>query len=263
MRLLTEKIGRGAADAVEDLGYAAALLVESLGWLIFGGLLQQRVRLYSIVEAMYEVGVRAVPVVALLAFANGAMIALQGIFTLRDFGAEAQIIPGIALSVTREFGALIVGVVVAGRSGSAIAARIGTMQISQEIDALRVMGISPVRYLVAPVLIAMLLVMPLLTVLSNLMAILGGAAVVVMELNMHMSAYLDRAISAVTLADVLQGLAKSLVFASLIAVISSLNGFRVRGGSDELGIATTRSVVVCIGSVVIADMIFTFFLSRG
>ena len=192
----------------------------------------------------------------------GAMMAMEGIYTLREFGAESRVVAGIAISVVREFGVLIAGIVVAARSGSAIAARIGTMQIAQEIDALRVMGISPVRYLVAPILVAMLIMMPLLTVLSNSLAILGGGAISVMELHISPDAYLGRALAAVGIQDLVQGLSKSLVFGVLVTLVATSNGFNAAGGAEGLGRATTRSVVLSISAIVVADMIFTFFLSR-
>jgi len=261
VRGLVERIGRQFVNGVSDFGFAAALLAESLFWIIFGGWMEQRVRLQAVTEEMMNIGVRAIPVLAILAFANGAMMAMQGISTLRDFGAELQVIPGIAMSVTREFGVLIAGIVVAGRSGSAIAARIGTMQMAQEIDALRVMGVAPVRYLVAPILLAMLIMMPALTVLSCGMAILGGGVFSVFELHISMTTYFERILSVLSPGDLIQGLTKSLVFGVLIALVATSNGFSASGGAEGLGRATTRSVVLCIAAIVVADMIFTFFLS--
>lgn len=260
VRRQIEALGRHCATGVEDVGHCAALLAESTFWILLGRWYKQRVRPIAVIQEMMSIGVRAIPVLTILALANGAMMAMQGIYTLRDFGGESQVISGIALSVTREFGVLIAGIVVAARSGSAIAARIGTMQMAQEIDALRVMGISPVRYLVAPILIAMLIMMPLLTVLSNTMAILGGGAFSVMELHISMGTYLERVLAVLAPSDLLQGLGKSLVFGVLVALLASSNGFSASGGAEGLGRATTRSVVLCIGAIVVADMIFTFFL---
>ena len=262
LRRVTEAVGRRFVAGVEDFGYGAALLAESLVWIVLGRWLNQRVRSHAVVEEMMSIGVRAIPVVAVLAFANGAMMAMQGIYTLREFGAESRVVVGIAISVVREFGVLIAGIVVAARSGSAIAARIGSMQISQEIDALRVMGISPVRYLVAPILVAMLIMMPLLTVLSNTLAILGGGAFSVMELHISPDTYLERALAALAIQDLVQSLVKSLVFGVLVTVVATSNGFSAAGGAEGLGRATTRSVVLSISAIVVADMIFTFFLSR-
>ena len=259
-RRASERVGRQFVTGVEDFGYAAALLVESLFWVFFGRWWQQPVRLRSMVKEMMEIGVLAIPVLAILAFANGAMMAMQGIYTLRDFGAESQVINGSATSVTREFGVLIAGIVVAGRSGSAIAARIGTMQMAQEIDALRVMGVAPVRYLVSPILVAMLVMLPAMAILSDLMAILGGGVITMLELNISLGTYFERVLSVLEPTDVWQGLSKSVVFGVLITLVATANGFNARGGAEGLGRATTRSVVLCISAIVVADMIFTFFL---
>ena len=143
-----EKIGRSAVVAIEEIGNAGALVVESVYWLVMGRRLRQPVRLPSIFAQMMEIGIHAIPIIALMAATIGVMLAIQGIHTLRIFGAETRVTIGIALSMTREFAPLITGILVAGRSGSALAARIGTMKINQEIDALYVMGINPVRFLV-------------------------------------------------------------------------------------------------------------------
>jgi phospholipid/cholesterol/gamma-HCH transport system permease protein len=259
-RSLTERVGREFVVGVEDFGHGALLLAESLFWILLGRWWQQPVRLRSIVSEMMEIGVMAIPVLSILAFANGAMMAMQGIYTLREFGAESQVITGIATSVTREFGVLIAAIVVAGRSGSAIAARIGTMQMAQEIDALRVMGVAPVRYLVSPILVALVVMMPTLTILSNLMAILGGGVVSVMELHISLGTYFERILSILETGELWQGLSKSLVFGVLITLVATGNGFNATGGAEGLGRATTRSVVLCISAIVVADMIFTFFL---
>ncbi len=259
-RRMSERIGHTFVSGVEDFGYGAVLLGESLYWIFFGYWLNQRVRLQAVFSEMMNIGVRATPVLSILALANGAMMTMQGIYTMQDFGAESQIVNVVATSVTREFGVLIAGIIVAGRSGSAIAARIGTMQMAQEIDALRVMGIAPVRYLVAPILIAMLVMMPILTVLADCMAILGGGVLAVAELHISMEAYFDRVLVVLEPIDIWQGLIKSLVFGVLITLVATSNGFSAAGGAEGLGKATTRSVVLCIGSIVVADMIFTFFL---
>lgn len=262
VRAFTENLGRRVAGGVEEFGYGAALLAESLFWIAVGRLRQQPVRSAAVAAEMMRVGVTALPVVTILAFANGVMMALQGIYTLRDFGAESQVIPGLAMSITREFGALIVGIVVAGRSGSAIAARIGAMQMSQEIDALRVLGVNPVRYLVAPILLAMVVMMPALTVLADVVALLGGGLLCSVQMHMSLAAFTELTLAALAVTDVSQGLIKSAVFAVLITLVSCSNGFATSGGSEALGARTTRSVVLCIAAIVIADMIFTFFLSR-
>lgn len=207
-------------------------------------------------------GAYAVPIVSLLCFSIGVMTAIQGIETLKTFGAESQVIVGIALGITREFSPLIVGIIVAGRSGSAIAARLGSMHETQEIDALRVIGISPVRYLAAPMLVAMLVSVPALTILGDLMGLMGGGIYTSLELNISMNVYMQRSLDVLSVDDIRQGLIKSLVFAIIIVLVGLSNGFQVRGGAEGVGRATTRSVVMAISCIVFADMIFTFFLNR-
>jgi phospholipid/cholesterol/gamma-HCH transport system permease protein len=259
-RSFGERVGRRFHAGTADFGYAVVLFAESLFWILLGRWREQPVRLNAVVREMMAVGVSAIPVVGLLAFANGAMMAMQGIYTLREFGAESQVIAGLTTSVTREFGVLIAGIVVAGRSGATIAARIGSMQMHQEIDALCVMGVAPVRYLVAPILIALLVMMPTLTVFSNLMAILGGGLVTVFELHTSFGGYIDRVLNVLEPVDLWQGLSKSLVFGVLVTVVAAGNGFGAAGGAEGLGRATTRSVVLSISAIVVADMVFTFLL---
>jgi len=262
LRLFVEGVGRRAVQAVRETGYLAALLAEALYWLAVGRWRRQPVRQAAIFKEAVGVGVDAIPIVGLASFATGMMLAIQGIHTLRTFGAEDQVVLGIALSVTREFAPLITGIFVAGRSGSAIAARIGTMQISQEIDALAVIGINPVRYLVSPILAAMLLTLPALTVLSDLLALFGGALYCAGELSLPMNVFFSRTFEALTAADVIQGVCKSLVFAVVITLIGAGNGFNVSAGAEGVGRATTRAVVLgCIG-IILADMVFTFLASR-
>ncbi len=168
-----ESLGRRTISGIKEFGYAAALLFESLYWLLLGRRWRQPVRLGSVVAEMMQIGILALPIVTVLSMTIGIMLAIQGIHTLRLFGAESRVTLGIALSITREFAPLITGILVAGRSGSALAARLGTMNINQEIDALRVMGINPVRFLVAPPLIAMMVMVPLLTFWSDFIGLLG------------------------------------------------------------------------------------------
>jgi len=255
-------VGQRSLQSVREVGYHFALLVEGFYWLIFGRWRRQPVRLAAIFKEAVGVGVEAIPIVALASFAIGMMLAIQGIYSLRTFGAEGQVVLGIAMSVTREFAPLITGIFVAGRSGSAIAARIGIMQISQEIDALRVIGINPVRYLVAPLLAAMLLTMPALTILSDLVALFGGALYCAGELSLPIGIFFQRTFEILVAQDVLHGVLKSLIFAVIVTLIGAANGFNVSAGAEGVGRATTRSVVLgCIG-IILADMVFTFLTSR-
>lgn len=262
MKKITNQIGHYSIAAIEELGYVFMLLVESVQWILLGKLQHQPVRLRHIFAEAMRIGVQAVPIVAILCYSVGTMLAIQGLESLKPYGAQSQVVTGVALSVTREFSSLIIAILVAGRSGSAITARIGSMQESQEIDALRVIGINPIRYLAAPILVAMMIMMPALTILGDLFGLLGSAVYTSIELQMSITAYFERSFDILKAYDVFQGLIKSEVFAVIIVLVGVSNGFQVKGGAEGVGKATTRSVVLAISFIVIADMIFTFFLTR-
>ncbi|MHC8510406.1 MAG: MlaE family ABC transporter permease [Rhodospirillales bacterium] len=257
-----EGLGRKTAAAAEEAGFAAAVAGECAYWLVAGPRRGQPVRLGSVAAQMVEIGVRAVPIVALMSATIGVMLAIQGIHTLKIFGAESQVAIGLAFSMVREFGPLITGILVAGRSGAALAARIGTMKINQEIDALNVMGVNPVRYLVAPALIGMLVALPCLTFFSMVIGLAGGGFYINAELSISFAAYAERVMTVLRLEDLTHGLGKSALFAALIAVIGVVNGAGVTGGAEGVGKVTTRAVVQSICAIVITDMIFAFVATR-
>lgn len=256
-----ELVGRSVVKLVEEAGYYFALLVESLFWIVAGPFFKTPVRVSSVFSQMMTMGIAACPIVFVLSFSIGVMLAIQMIYNLKTFGAESQVVVGVALSVTREFGPLITGILIAGRTGSSLAAKIGTMQVNQEIDALRVMGINPIRYLVAPALLAMLIMVPVLTFFADLAGLLGGAVYTGVEIGLSFDAYVDRTITVLAVGDVMQGLFKSVIFALIITLVGVSNGFTVTGGAEGVGKATTRSVVLSISYIVIADMIFTYFMN--
>jgi len=260
--IFVDNIGRKTILFVEEFGYIFFTLYESIYWLILGSKKDQTVKFSAIIQEMRTIGVNAIPIISILTLAIGIMLAIQGIETLKTFGAESQVIIGIALSITREFSPLIICILVAGRSGSAITAKIGAMKESQEIDALRVMGINPVRYLVSPIVIAMIICVPCLVILGDLMGLLGGGIYTSFELNITLHTYMTRTLELLSVDDIRQGLIKGFVFGILIALISCINGFMVTGGAEGVGRATTRSVVLSISAIVITDMIFTFLLNR-
>jgi phospholipid/cholesterol/gamma-HCH transport system permease protein len=255
-------LGRGTVNAVAGIGYAGMLLIESVWFMAVGWRRGQPVRIHAILAEMRRVGVDALPIVAMLALTIGIMLGIQFISALGEFGAQSQVVIAVAKSVTREFGALITAILVAGRSGSALAARIGSMTVSQEVDALAVIGIEPVRYLVAPALLAMLVMMPVLTIFADAVAVVGAAFYSAPFLNVTPTAYLMQTFALLNPGDLYQGLAKSVVFALLITLIGCSTGFGVSGGAEGVGRATTRSVVLSICYIIVADMIFSYFLNR-
>jgi len=257
-----EIIGRRAVRGLDEIGYATGLLAESLLWIVIGRGRRQPVRLSSVFVQMMEIGVEALPIATLLSATIGVMLAIQGLYSLGLFGAESYAYIGIALSVTREFSPLIIGILIAGRSGSALAARLSTMTINQEIDALRVIGINPVRFLVTPALLGMLVMVPCLTMWSNLVGIASAGIYVSGALEVSFQAFVMQVIDVLRVDDLMHGLGKSVLFATLIAIIGVVNGSLVTGGAEGVGRATTRSVVHSISAIVITDMVFAFLVTR-
>ena len=257
-----ESVGKSAVGFVEAVGNGGALVVESFFWLIFGVRERQPVRLASIIDQMMEIGIRAIPIIFMLTATIGIMLAIQGIHTLRIFGAESRVTVGIAFSVVREFAPLITGILVAGRSGSALAARIGTMKINQEIDALKVMGINPTRFLVVPALVGMLIMVPALTLFGIFTGLAAAGLYVNADLGISLAAYMHDTIDILSVDDLGHGLGKSVIFAVLIAVIGVVNGAGVQGGAEGVGKATTRSVVQSISAIIVTDMLFAFVATR-
>jgi len=257
-----ERVGRATVAGVEEIGNGGAMVAESFFWIVFGARRKQPVRVGAVFAQMMEIGIQAIPIIGLLAATIGIMLAIQGIHTLRIFGAETRVTIGIAFSVVREFSPLITGILVAGRSGSSLAARIGTMKINQEIDALKVMGINPTRFLVVPALLAMLVMVPALTVFSDAIGLLAAGAYVKADLGISLAAYFDEVRNILSVDDLWHGLGKSAIFAVLIAVIGVVNGASVVGGAEGVGKATTRSVVQSISAIIVTDMIFAFVVTR-
>jgi len=257
-----EGIGHVTTKWVDSLGFGTALLYQSAFWLCCGGRRKQQVRLGAIVSQMMEVGIRALPIISLVSITIGLMLAIQGIDALKDFGAEHQVTYGVALSVVREFAPLITGILIAGRSGSAFAARLSTMMINNEVDALRVMGINPVRFLVVPSLVAMMIMVPALTLWADLVALLGAGLYISTDLGISMGTYIAQTIAYLGTDDVLHGLGKSFVFGVLITLVGVINGSSVTGGAEGVGHVTTRAVVHSILSLILADLLIVFLLTR-
>jgi len=212
------------------------------------------------VLAMLKTGVDALPIVGLISFLLGLIIAFMSSVQLRQFGADIYVASLVSLAMTRELGPIMTAIIVAGRSGSAFAAEIGTMRISEEIDALFTMGFDPTRFLAIPKIVASIVVVPLLTLFSDAFAILGGMVVGVLMLDLTASAYIAQTAVTLTPFDVFLGVLKSAVFAFLISWISCFRGFRVRGGAAGVGTATTSAVVSSIFLIILTDALFSVIL---
>ena len=207
-------------------------------------------------------GPGALPIVALVNFLVGIILAFVGITQLRRFGAEYYVADIVGIAVARDMAALITAVVLAGRSGAAYAAQIATMKVTQEVDALRTLGISPVEFLVVPRLVALTLMMPFLTLFADLMGVLGGAAVGTTMMNQALAAYLRQTSQSVTTGDIAGGLFKSAVYGALIALTGTARGLEAERSSERVGEAATKAVVTGVVAIIVACGIFqyVFFL---
>lgn len=206
-------------------------------------------------------GFEALPIIGLTSFLLGIVVAYQGADQLRHYGASIFVVDLVGFSMLREFAPLITAIIVAGRSGSAYAAQIGTMAVTEEIDALHTLGIEPIDQLVLPKMAALLLALPLLTVFADLTGVGGGMLMARMQLGISYPEFLNRFDLAIKLASFLVGVGKALVFAAIIVVIGCFQGFRTHGGADSVGRQTTRSVVQAIFLVIVADALFSVVFS--
>lgn len=263
MRSPAQTVGRAMIRGVEEIGFAGTLFGESLYWTLFGRTRGQPVRLHAILVQMTQIGVDALPIATMLSATIGMMLAMQSLYTLGLFGAESFAMVGIGLAVTREFAPLVIGILIAGRSGSALAARLSTMLINQEVDALRVIGISPVRFLVAPALLAMVVVVPCLAMWANIVALTAAGLIVAPALDLSIAAYFGKLLAVLSVHDLWHGLIKSAIFAVLVAVIASVNGALAHGGAEGVGRMTTRAVVQSIAAIIVTDMIFAYLATVG
>jgi phospholipid/cholesterol/gamma-HCH transport system permease protein len=214
-------------------------------------------RLLRAIHQAMSVGVEALPIVSLISFFVGMILALQGAYELRKFGAIDLVASAVAISMTRELGPLMTAIVVIGRSGSAFAAQIGTMKVNEEIDALETMALEPVPFLVAPKFLAMLIMMPCLTMWSDFTGVLGGALFGVSTAGFTFGTYMRATLDALVLHDIITGLVKSLMFGVVITAVGCREGFATGLGSEEIGRSTTGAVVKSIFLVIAVDLIFT------
>lgn len=257
-----ESIGRHSSEQLSELVSLLGFLGE-MSHTVWRSLRQpKRIRVALIIREIESAGVNALPIVGLLAFLLGIVIAYQGGIVLRDYGANIYVADIVGLSTVRELAPLITAIIVGGRTGSAYTAQIGTMKVTEEIDALRSIGISPMELLVLPKLLALAIALPLLTVFADLMGLAGGLVMSQSMLNLTASTYLDRLADALTLDSFLSGVGKAPVFAAIIATVGCFQGFRVFGGAASVGKQTTTSVVQAIFLVLVVDALFSVAFSK-
>ncbi len=258
---LAERVGRGAfaalaksRDLLSFFGLTIIVALRSLAapW---------RIRFIALFSHMEQVGLNALPIVGLLAFLIGVVIAFQGADQLRQFGAEIFTVNLVGVSILRELGIIITSIVVAGRSGSAFTAQIGTMKVNQEVDAMVTLGLDPIEVLVLPRLFALMITLPLLAIFADFMGLLGGAVMTMVVLDISPSQFVNQLHEAVDLTTFVIGVAKAPVFAFLIALVGCFEGLQVEGSADSVGRHTTMAVVESIFLVITVDAMFSVMFS--
>jgi phospholipid/cholesterol/gamma-HCH transport system permease protein len=255
------RLGRQSAVAWEEAAALLAFLGESSVTLIHGIRHPARLRWRPVIYNVRIAGFDAMPMVGLLAFMLGVVVAYQGAGQLRQYGANIFVADLVGLSILREFAPLITAIIIAGRSGSAYAAQIGTMAVTEEIDAMRTLGIAPLEILVLPKFAALAVALPLLTVCADFLGVAGGMVMAKAQLGVGYVEFLDRFVKAVSATDYLIGIGKAPVFAGIIAVVGCFQGFRTKGSADSVGRQTTRAVVQTIFLVILADGLFSVAFS--
>lgn len=221
----------------------------------------RRIRWNALTHQLEHVGYRALPIVGLLSFLIGMVLVQQGAYQLKQFGAEIFVVDLVSIATLRELGVLICAILVAGRSGSAFAAQIGSMKLQEELDAMHCMGLDPIDVLVLPRTIALIVVMPLLGFYASMMGLLGGALFTYLQLGIPISIFLERMQETVTMNTFMVGMIKAPIFGLVIAVVGCFEGMQVEGGAQSVGERTTMAVVVSIFMVIVLDAFLAIFFT--
>jgi phospholipid/cholesterol/gamma-HCH transport system permease protein len=251
------QVGATFLNTIAYLGALGILAGRAAAAIVVGPFTGKPVRFQKAVEQAMEAGIRALPILSLITFFIGLILALQSAYELQRFGAMNFVASAVAISMSRELGPLITAIIVIGRSGSAFAAELGTMKVSEEIDALETMAIDPVHFLVAPKFIAMVVMLPCLTIWANTMGVIGGSLFGVLKADFTWIGYIRASLDALFLRDIGTGLLKSVMFGMTITAVGCLEGLMTGGGAEQVGRSTTRAVVVSIFLVILVDLIFT------
>lgn len=261
-----------AGDLLFDVGKAVTVFVIGLAQTVgFLGLVLTRLaatimhpsrfRFTALTHHMQQAGLNAVPIVSLMGFLIGIVLAFQGASQLEQFGAEIYVVDLISISMLRELGILLTAIIVAGRSASSYTAAIGSMKMREEIDAMRVLGLDPIELLVLPRVLALLILLPVLGFVANMAGLLGGALMAWIDLGISPAMFRTQLAANTSVTHALVGLSKAPVFAMIIALVGCYQGLQVEGNTDSLGSRTSRSVVVAIFLVIVVDAVASIFFS--
>jgi phospholipid/cholesterol/gamma-HCH transport system permease protein len=256
-----QKLGGATLTLFSDCTFIIGFVGDACIGLFQACIRPRKVRWADTITHVMRSGVDAVPIVLLISFLIGLIMGFQAAIQLRQFGANIFVADLVGLAQVRELGPLMTAIIVAGRSGSAYAAEIGTMKVSEEVDALSTMGLDTTRFLLVPRVLALLVALPILTLMADAIGIFGGLVVGVGALDLTVTQYINESMRVIHLFDVFSGVIKSVVFAFLVAGVGCMRGFQVKGGAEGVGMATTSSVVSGIFLVILADSVFTVLFS--
>jgi phospholipid/cholesterol/gamma-HCH transport system permease protein len=257
-------VGEATERSLQYVGGLTLLTVRALFQLVVSPLKRGRMLQRAVHQAM-AAGVNAIPIVSLITFFIGLIIALQGAYELKKLGAISLVASMVAISITRELGPLVTAIMVIGRSGSSFAAEIGTMRVTEELDALETMALNPLAFLVAPKFLAMAIMVPCLTIWADLMGILGGSVFGVVGGGFTFGGYMTATRDALLMRDLTSGILKSAVFGLVITAVGCQEGFMTGAGAEDVGRSTTSAVVISILMVILIDLVFTagFYMAEG
>ena len=245
-------LGQISTNSIYFLGGLGLLFLQTLRWLFVRPLEIRRTFIQS-----KRAGYDSLPIISVISLFIGMILALQTAYLMQRLGSEMYIASIVALSLLRELGPVITALIVAGRVGAAIAAEIGTMQVTEQVDALKTLAYSPIKYLVVPRFLSLIIMLPLLTVYADAIGIFGGYSICVYKLGITSGMYLNITFDAILYKDFFTGLFKSIFFGMIIAICSCYQGLHVSGGAEGVGRATTKAVVNSFILIIIADCIFT------
>ena len=252
LKTVMVEIGEKVLGVLKYLGGAFILFMQTLFFLTIPPF-----RLRQAFEQMVKIGVNSLPISSLTSFFIGVVLAFQSAYQMQKVNAEMYIPSLVSVSITREIGPMLTALVVAGRVGASIAAELGSMKVTEQLDALEALATDPVKYLVVPRFVALFFMLPVLTIYANVIGMFGGYLVSIYKLGLSHSLYIKMTFNALSLKDIFTGLSKTLIFAMIICIVSCFEGMRVEGGAEGVGAATTRAVVISFISIIVSDALFT------
>ena len=252
VRAWLRELGRQSMVLASNAGGIAFLLGDT-----FHAIFKTKIRWNATIDQMYKIGVTSLPLVLLTALFTGVVLSLQSAYQLKLFAAQQFTSDLVALSITRELGPVLTGMVIAGRVGAAIAAELGTMKVTEQIDAMRALAVNPVRYLVVPRFLAGFFMLFILTIYADIIGMLGGYLICVFKLGISSHQYIKRSIHVLMIKDVMTGLIKAFFFGGITALVGCYFGFNAENGAEGVGRATTLAVVTTLILIIASDAVFT------